>query len=171
MRDEEYLNPLTPNDPYSGRTAPLTSKRCIFHIYSKNIGTEYFKHGIHSPFFFSSKCSLFHNCNIFGSCIVHILYTEFAKIKKSNSGAKSLNNNAIKYVIRLCRVGKYQARLQRTGWTIMMREHLNALLGRKPVPVPLCEPQLPRGLEKILVKSMVETSYGNRIIGIEYVAS
>ena len=43
--------PLKPNDPYSGRTAPLTSKRCILYIYSTNIGTEYFKHGIFSPFF------------------------------------------------------------------------------------------------------------------------
>ena len=42
---------MTPNDPYSGRTAPLTSKRCILYIYSTNIGTEYFKHGIYSPFF------------------------------------------------------------------------------------------------------------------------
>jgi hypothetical protein len=45
------FNPLTPNDPYSGRTAPLTSKRSILYIYSTNIGTEYFKRGIHSPFF------------------------------------------------------------------------------------------------------------------------
>ena len=41
-------------------------------------------------FFFSSKYSLFHNCNLFGSCIIHILYTECAKIKKNNSGAKRL---------------------------------------------------------------------------------
>ena len=40
--------------------------------------------------FFSSKCSLFHNSNVFGSCIIHILYTECAKIKKNNSGAKRL---------------------------------------------------------------------------------
>ena len=46
-----YFNPLTPNDPYSGRTAPLTSGRCILYIYSTNICTEYFKHGIYSPFF------------------------------------------------------------------------------------------------------------------------
>jgi len=26
------VNPLTPNDPYRGRTAPLTSKRCILYI-------------------------------------------------------------------------------------------------------------------------------------------
>ena len=44
------INPLTPNDPYRGRTAPLTSKRFILYIYSTNIGTEYFKHGIYSPF-------------------------------------------------------------------------------------------------------------------------
>ena len=47
------------------------------------MGTEYFKHGIYSPFFsLSSKCSLFHNSNVFCSCIIHILYTECAKIKK-----------------------------------------------------------------------------------------
>jgi len=39
------------NDHYSGRTAPLTSKRCILYIYSTKRGTEYFKHGIYSPFF------------------------------------------------------------------------------------------------------------------------
>jgi len=33
---------LTPNDSYMGRTAPLTSKRCILYIYSTNIDTEYF---------------------------------------------------------------------------------------------------------------------------------
>ena len=45
------INPLKPNDPYRGRIAPLTSKRCILYIYSTNIGTEYFKHGIYSPYF------------------------------------------------------------------------------------------------------------------------
>ena len=41
---------MTPNDHYSGRTATLTSKRCILCIYSTNKGTEYFKLGIYSPF-------------------------------------------------------------------------------------------------------------------------
>ena len=86
----KLINPLTPNDHYSGQTAPLTSKRCILYIYSTNTGTEYFKHGINSPFFLSSKCSLFHNSNIFGSCFIHILYTGCAKIKKNNSVAKRL---------------------------------------------------------------------------------
>jgi len=47
----EVFNPLTPNDHYSGRTAPLTAKRYILYIYSTNKGTEYFKNGIYSPFF------------------------------------------------------------------------------------------------------------------------
>ena len=46
-----FFNPLTPNDSYRGRTAPLTSKRYNLYIYSTNIGTEYFKHGIKSPSF------------------------------------------------------------------------------------------------------------------------
>ena len=40
--------------------------------------------------FFSSKCSLFHNANLFGSCIIHILYTVCAEIKKNNSGTKGV---------------------------------------------------------------------------------
>ena len=73
-----------------GRTAPLTSKRCILYIYSTNIGNEYFKQALYAPFFFSSKCSLFHNAKLFGSCIIYILYTGCAEIKKKNSGAKGL---------------------------------------------------------------------------------
>ena len=45
------FNRLTPNDPYIGRTAPLTSKRCILYIYSTNICTEYFKHALCFQFF------------------------------------------------------------------------------------------------------------------------
>ena len=87
------LNPWTPNDLYISRTAPLTSKRCILYIYSTNIGVEYFKHAPYSPFFSSSKCNFFHNANLFGSCIIHILYTGCAEIKKkNNSGAKGLND-------------------------------------------------------------------------------
>ena len=87
----EIINRLTPNDLYISRTAPLTSKRYILYIYSTNIGTEYFKQALYSVFS-SSKCSLFHNANLFVSCIIHILYTGCAKIKKkeNNSGAKVL---------------------------------------------------------------------------------
>jgi hypothetical protein len=66
-----------------GRNAALTSRRCILYIYSTNMGTEYFKHAANSPFFFSSKFRLFHNATIFGSRIIHILYTGCAKIKKN----------------------------------------------------------------------------------------
>jgi len=65
------INRLMPNDPYSGRTAPLTSKRCILYIYSTNIGTEYFKHGIYSPFFFLQNAV----CFIILTYLVPVLFT------------------------------------------------------------------------------------------------
>jgi hypothetical protein len=67
------FNPLTPNGHYCGRTAPLTSRRCILNIYSTNIRTEYFEHAAQSPFF-----SL-RNATLFGYCIIHILNTRCAK--------------------------------------------------------------------------------------------
>ena len=76
------FNPLTPNDHYSGRTAPLTSKRCILYIYSTNIGTEYFKHGIYSP------CLSLQNavCFIILTYLVPVLFTFYIqgvlKLKK-----------------------------------------------------------------------------------------
>ena len=45
-------NPLKPNEPYRGGTAPLITKRRILYIYSTNRGIEYFKRGIYSPFVF-----------------------------------------------------------------------------------------------------------------------
>jgi hypothetical protein len=36
-------------------------------------------------FFFSSKCSSFHNSNVFGSCIIHILY----KVKGRDSSVST----------------------------------------------------------------------------------
>jgi len=67
-----YLfNPLSPNDYYRGRTAPLTSKRCILYIYSTNIGTEYFKHGINSPFFSLQNAV----CFIILTYLVPVLFT------------------------------------------------------------------------------------------------
>jgi hypothetical protein len=40
----QFINPLTPNDHYNGRTAPKTSRPCILNIYSINTCIEYFKH-------------------------------------------------------------------------------------------------------------------------------
>jgi len=65
------VNPLTPNDPYSGRTAALTSKGCILCIYSTNIGTEYFKHVIYSPFLFLQNAV----CFIILTYLVPVLFT------------------------------------------------------------------------------------------------
>jgi len=33
MNIVQCINRLTPKDPYTGRTVPLTSKRCIIYIY------------------------------------------------------------------------------------------------------------------------------------------
>ena len=43
---------------------------------------------------------MFHNSNLFGSCIVHILYTRCAKIKKNNSGAKRLSLTRVQLFCR-----------------------------------------------------------------------
>ena len=85
------FNRLTPNDSYMGRltthiwgrTAPLTSKRCILYIYSKNIGTEYCKRALYSPFFFLFKMQF---CFIMLTCLVPVLFTFYIqgvlKLKK-----------------------------------------------------------------------------------------
>ena len=76
------FNRLTPNDPYMGRTAPLTSKCCILYIYSTNKGTEYFKHALYSTLFSLQNAV----CFTMLTCLVPVLFTFYIqsvlKLKK-----------------------------------------------------------------------------------------
>ena len=65
------INPLMLHDPYSGRMAPLTSKRCMLYIYSTNVGAEYFKHGTYAPFFSLQNAAFF----IILTYLVPVLFT------------------------------------------------------------------------------------------------
>ena len=89
---EAPINPLTPNDLYMSRTAPLTCKRCIVYIYSTNMGTEYFKHALYSPLFLFKMQFVF----LMLTCLVPVLFTFYIqgvlKLKKNNSGAKGLRH-------------------------------------------------------------------------------
>ena len=76
------FNPLTPNDSYRGRTAPLNSKRYILYIYSTNIGTKYFKQVIYSPFLSLQNAVCFIILTYLVPVFIHILYTGCVKIKK-----------------------------------------------------------------------------------------
>ena len=76
------INPLTPNDLYISRTAPLTSKRFILYIYSTNVGTEYFKHALHSPFFSLQNAVCFIMLNSLVSVLFTFCIKDVLKLKK-----------------------------------------------------------------------------------------
>jgi len=73
----EEIKPLTPNDDYNGRTAPLTSERYILYIYSTNVCTEYFKHGINSPFFPLQNAVIFINLIYLVPVLIIFIYRMF----------------------------------------------------------------------------------------------
>ena len=59
-----------------GRTTLLTSERCILYIYSTNIGSEYFKHALYSPFFSPQNAV----CFIVLTCLVPALITFYIQV-------------------------------------------------------------------------------------------
>ena len=85
-----FINLLTPNVDYSGRTAPLTSKCCILYIYSTNTGTENFKHGIYFPFFPLKIAVCFINLMYLAPVLFTFYIQDVLKLKKNNSCAKRL---------------------------------------------------------------------------------
>ena len=65
-----------------------------------NIGTEYFKHGVYSPFFSLQNAV----CFIILTCLVPVLFTFYLqgvlKLKKNNSGAKRLTVHDIRGIVK-----------------------------------------------------------------------
>ena len=76
------VNPLTSNDNYTGRTAPLTSK-VAFYIFIQQIQVLNILNMAYTLRVFPFKMQFFfHNSKVFGSCIIHILYTGVLKLKE-----------------------------------------------------------------------------------------
>ena len=120
-----YVNHLTPNDHFSGRTAPLTSRCCIFlfiqQIYILNILNM-----LHTLCFFLFKMPFISLCYLFWFLYYsHFKYRMCSNLKE-NSGAKGL---------------KYTDITQNTyvqSWMvteIMAREKCGLLAGPRTVPV------------------------------------
>ena len=73
------------------RTAPLTSKHCILYIYSTNIGTEYLKHALYSPFFSLENAVCFIILNSLVPVLFKFYIQDVMKLKKNSSGVKGLS--------------------------------------------------------------------------------
>jgi len=125
-----FTNPLTPNDHYIGRTAPLTSKRYILYIYSTNIGTEYFKRGIYSASFSLQNAV----CFIILTYLVLVLFTfyiqsvlNFKKIIPAPKGLATCgflkHSRAVKLAFCVfngsCKVMKNRSRIQQRKWNLI----------------------------------------------------
>ena len=66
---QNFFNHLAPNGHFSGRSATLTSRCCIF-LFIQQIYVMNILNMLHNLFFFSSsKCRLFHNATFFRSVL------------------------------------------------------------------------------------------------------
>jgi hypothetical protein len=74
-----FINHLTPNGHFSGRTATANLQMLHF-LFIQKIYVLNILNMLHTLRFFLFKMPLFHNATFFGSCIIHILYTGCAKI-------------------------------------------------------------------------------------------
>ena len=103
--------------------------------------------------FFSSKCSLFHNANLFGSCIIHISYTECAKIKKNNSDAKGLSKG-------LCGVQNYSYEDENNLlFTPGMELQILGRPASSSVTIPVCRINIDMCLQAESLKCVFNSSY------------
>ena len=86
------------------RQPPMSHFIYLFNKYSYQMfETWYILSG-----FSSSKCSLFHNTNVFGFCIIHILYTGCSKIKKFRrrkvNNLKLCHHRCTRSILKSCSV-------------------------------------------------------------------
>jgi hypothetical protein len=130
------IDRLTPNDPYMGRTAPLTSKRYILYNYSTNIGTEYLEHSLYSPF--SSLQSAVYLIML--TCFVPGLFTFYIqgvlKLKKNNSGAKGLKEtitNRLMVFERKILRKIFGPTYENGSWRIKTNQELDEIIKRKKI--------------------------------------
>ena len=70
-----YINHLTPNDHFSGRTAPLNSRCCIFYLFNKYTYLK-FEHAAYSLFFPLQNAVYF----IMLSFLVPVLFTFYIQV-------------------------------------------------------------------------------------------
>ena len=132
------LNPLTPNGHYGGRIAPLTSKRCILYIYSTKIVTEYFKHGIYSPFYSLQNAV----CFIILTYVVPVLFTfyiqDVIKLKKENPAPKGYLLTHSTSQIPSWEVKWFAAsqKIPLISWNL----HVHYRTHKCPPPVPILSP-------------------------------
>jgi len=82
MRGRRVINPLTPNNPYKGRTAQLTSK-VAFYIFIQQIYVLNTLNMIYTVRFFFLQNAV---CFIILTCLVPVLFTFYIqgvlKLKK-----------------------------------------------------------------------------------------